>query len=225
MALKYSPTVIEHFTKPQNVGDICDADAVATEGSPACGDMITYSMKINPQTRIIEDVRFRSFGCASNIATASMATLMAKGKSIDDIKKMSHRDITVALGGLPAVKMHCSVLAVDGLKSAVKQWELEHGLVSDDNHILDRTAVTEALKGVLNPRTGCSLIDAKLINRMEIDNDEGRVFIEVMLCELDERFAENIEEEIREKIGALEGAQKVLVQFKPCEHIGKHLYF
>ncbi len=221
MAIKYTPKVIEHFTNPQNVGDISDADAVATEGSPACGDMITYSLKINPQTRIVEDVKFRSFGCASNIATASMATLLAKGKTTDEIKKMSHRDVTVALGGLPAVKMHCSVLAVEGLKSAIRQWEQEQGLISDINQYLDRTSVTEALKKVINPRTGNNLMEAKLINRLEIDNDDGRVFVEVLLCELDERFAENIEEEIREQISAIEGVKKVLVQFKPCEHTGK----
>ena len=77
MAIKYSQKVIEHFTSPQNVGDLPDADSVSTEGSPACGDMITFSLKINPDTRIIEDIRFRSVGCASNIATASIATILA----------------------------------------------------------------------------------------------------------------------------------------------------
>jgi len=104
MALKYSQKVIEHFTQPQNVGEIENADAIATEGSPACGDMITYSMKINPETKIIEDVKFRSFGCASNIATASMMTLLAKGKTVDEVKNMRHRDLTKSLDGLPAVK-------------------------------------------------------------------------------------------------------------------------
>ncbi len=107
MALNYTEKVIEHFTNPRNVGEIEDADAKATEGSPACGDMVTFSIKINPDTRVIEDVKFRSYGCASNIATASIATEIAKGKTIDEVKNMSHKQIAEELGGLPAIKMHC----------------------------------------------------------------------------------------------------------------------
>ncbi len=218
MAIKYSNKVLKHFMEPQNVGEIPEADVVATEGSPACGDMVTYSLKINPETKVIEDIKFRSFGCASNIATASMTTLLAKGKTIDEIKKLKHRDITRSLDGLPAVKMHCSVLAVDALKSAVHKWEVEHGLAVDEKPELDRREVWKALSDVLNPRTGLSLIEAKLINKIEIERDEGRVFIEVMLCDLDEMFAEAMEEEIHEHVQALTGVQKVLVQFKKCEH-------
>ena len=218
MAIKYSNKVLKHFMEPQNVGEILEADVVATEGSPACGDMVTYSLKINPETKVIEDIRFRSFGCASNIATASMTTLLAKGKTIDEVKKLKHRDITRSLDGLPAIKMHCSVLAVDALKSAVHKWEVEHGLAVDEKVELDRREVWKTLADVLNPRTGLSLIETKLINKIEIERDEGRVFIEVMLCDLDEMFAEAMEEEIHEHIQALTGVQKVLVQFKKCEH-------
>ena len=118
MALKYSKKVIEHFTKPQNVGEIEYADATATEGSPACGDMIKYTLKINPETKVVEDIKFLSFGCASNIATASMMTLLAKGKTTAEIKAMKHKELTQSLDGFPAIKMHCSVLAVDALKMA-----------------------------------------------------------------------------------------------------------
>ncbi|MCF7811022.1 iron-sulfur cluster assembly scaffold protein [bacterium] len=218
MALKYSQKVIDHFTKPQNVGEIADADAVATEGSPACGDMIKYSLKINPETKVVEDIKFLSFGCASNIATASMMTLLAKGKTIDEIKKMKHRELTESLDGLPAVKMHCSVLAVDALKSALKKWEIEHGFAVEEKEVLDRKNVWKALTDCLNPRTGVSVVHAKLINKLEVEPGEGSVFVEVMLCELDDMFAEALEEEIHEKIEALPGVEKVLVQFKPCIH-------
>jgi len=218
MAIKYSNKVLKHFMEPQNVGEVPEADVIATEGSPACGDMVTYSLKINPETKVIEDIRFRSFGCASNIATASMTTLLAKGKTIDEVKKLKHRDITRSLDGLPAIKMHCSVLAVDALKSAVHKWEVEHGLAVDEKPELDRREVWKVLADVLNPRTGLSLIETKLINKIEIERDEGRVFIEVMLCDSDEMFAEAMEEEIHEHVQALTGVQKVLVQFKKCEH-------
>ena len=218
MAIKYSQKVIDHFNAPQNVGDLPDADVIATEGSPACGDMITFSLKINPETRVIEDVRFRSFGCASNIATASMATLLAKGKTVEEVKQLKHRDLTDALDGLPAVKLHCSVLAVDALKSAVRKWEIDHGLLTDDEVVLDRYLVAAALEGVINPRTGANLNESKLVNRIEINQPEGRVFLEMLLCELDERYAQAIEEETIERISALPGVRKVLVQFKPCLH-------
>lgn len=123
MAIKYSQKVIEEFTNPENVGEIDGANAVSTEGSPACGDMITYTMAINPESRVIEDIKFRSYGCASNIATASMATKIAKGKTVDDIKALTPKVVTEMLDGLPAVKIHCSVLAINGLKSAVRKWE------------------------------------------------------------------------------------------------------
>lgn len=218
MALKYSDKVIEHFNKPQNVGEIDDADVTATEGSPACGDMITYTLKINPETKVVEDIKFLSFGCASNIATASMTTLMAKGKTIDEIKAMKHRDLTLSLDGLPTVKMHCSVLAVDALKSAIRKWEIEHGLLKEEKRTLDRKEIWKALTDCLNPRTGVSVVHAKLINKLEVVPEEGQVFIEMLLCEMDEMYAEAIEEEIREKIETLPGVIRVLVQFKACEH-------
>ncbi len=214
MAIKYSEKVIEHFTSPQNVGDLKGANAVATEGSPACGDMVTFALQINPETQIVEDVRFRSFGCASNIATASMATLLAKGKSISEVKRLTHRSLTEALDGLPAVKLHCSVLAVDGLKAAVHRWEVDHGLRETIPAALDPSSVTSALSTVINPRTGEFLNEAGMFGRIEIEPDEGRVYVEVKIKETDERFAENIEGEIREKLEAIPGVIRVIVQFK-----------
>jgi len=220
MALKYSQKVIEHFTSPQNVGDLPDADAISTEGSPACGDMITYALKINPETHVIEDIKFRSFGCASNIATASIATMLTKGKTIEEVKNLKHADITSALDGLPAVKLHCSVLAMEGIKSAIREWEIKHGLISAEKPALDRRAVYDALENVINPRTGKNLIEGELIKRMLVEPGEGRVFIELLLCDLDERFAPAMEEEAIEKVGQIPGVHKVIVQFSPCHHSG-----
>ncbi len=214
MAIKYSQKVIEHFTMPQNVGDLTDANAHSTEGSPACGDMITYSMKINPESRVIEVIRFRSFGCASNIATGSVATVLAKGKTIDEVKALKHADLTQALDGLPAVKLHCSVLAIEGLKSAVHQWEVEQGLAQDIETKLDKASVHKVLESVINPHRGISLIEAHQIQRINVDLDEGSVFIEIKLTEEEERFAPNLEEEIREHVGTIPSARKILVQFK-----------
>jgi len=215
MALKYSQKVIQHFTSPQNVGDIINPDAISTEGSPACGDMITYSLKINPETKVIEDVKFRSFGCASNIATASVATILAKGKTIEEIKALKHGDLTEELDGLPAIKLHCSVLAIDGLKSAVHQWEVNHGLVKEEKIKLEKRSVYNALTGVINPHTGINLIEGEQIQRLLVEADEGRVFMEVKVSDEEEKFAPNIEEEIREKVEEIPGVRKVLVQFSP----------
>lgn len=214
MAIKYSQKVMEHFTAPQNVGDLPEADALSTEGSPACGDMVTFALKINSENGVIEDVRFRSFGCASNIATASMATLLAKGHSVEDVKRLSHRDLVNALDGLPAVKLHCSVLAIDGLKAAVHNWEVEQGLAEEVHETLDVEGVGRVLSSVLNPRTGEGLIASAMIGRTEIEPSEGRVYVEVRFKDEDERFAENIEQEIREKVEVLPGVRTVIVQFK-----------
>jgi len=214
MAIKYSEKVIKHFTSPQNVGDLKNANAVATEGSPACGDMVTFALQINPETHVVEDVKFRSFGCASNIATASMATLLAKGKTIEEVSRLTHKNLTDALDGLPAIKLHCSVLAVDGLKAAVHQWEVDHGLKQNLLVTLDPQSVTNALSTVINPRTGEFLSESGMLGKIEIEPDEERVFIEVKIKELDERFADNIEGEVREKLEAIPGVRKVIVQFK-----------
>jgi len=214
MAIKYTQKVIQHFTSPLNVGDLPNPDAVATEGSPACGDMVTFALKINPKTHIVEDVRFRSFGCASNIATGSMATLLAKGKTIEEVKRLTHRDIVDALDGLPAVKLHCSVLAVDGLKAAVHQWEVENGLAEDIRIELHEDQININLGMLLNPRTGKGVLESGMIGKVEVDKDEGKVFIEMKLTYEDERFAQNLEEEIREKIESIPGVKGVIVQFK-----------
>ncbi|MGB9593759.1 MAG: iron-sulfur cluster assembly scaffold protein, partial [Anaerolineae bacterium] len=129
MPIPYSEKVIEHFKNPRNVGRMEDYDAKATEGSPACGDMVTLYLKVDEETKTIKDIKFESYGCASNIATGSIITELAKGKTLDEARKISWKAAAEELGGLPAVKVHCSVLAVDTLRAAIRNYEEKHGLV------------------------------------------------------------------------------------------------
>ena len=108
--MQYSQKVLDHFMKPHNIGKIENPDATATEGSPACGDQISIYLKINDKTQIIEDIKFQSYGCASNIATGSIITDIALGKTLEEAKKISWKEAADALDGLPPIKMHCSVL-------------------------------------------------------------------------------------------------------------------
>ena len=120
---RYSELVMEHFMHPRNVGVIEDADGVGVEGNPICGDMMEMFIKVRPQDEVIEDIKFRTFGCGAAIATSSMITELARGKTIEEAKKISRSDVADELGGLPAVKMHCSNLAADALKEAIKDYE------------------------------------------------------------------------------------------------------
>ncbi len=123
----YSDKVMDHFRNPRNVGVIDDADGVGKEGNPMCGDIMELFIKVKDDT--IVDAKFRTFGCGAAIATSSMITEMIKGKSIEDALKISNKAVAEALDGLPAKKMHCSVLAADALKKAVDDYR-EHRKVS-----------------------------------------------------------------------------------------------
>lgn len=120
----YSDLVIEHFTNPRNVGVIENADGVGRVGNPVCGDMMEIFIKVEDGR--IADVKFRTFGCGAAIATSSMATEMVKGKSIEDVLRLTRKDVADALGGLPAHKMHCSNLAVDALRAALHDYFSKH---------------------------------------------------------------------------------------------------
>jgi nitrogen fixation protein NifU and related proteins len=113
----YSEIVMEHFKNPRNVGSIENADGVGTVGNAKCGDIMKIYLKI--QDDRIEDVKFETFGCGSAIASSSMATELIKGKSIDEAVELTNRAVVEALGGLPSVKIHCSVLAEQAIKSAL----------------------------------------------------------------------------------------------------------
>jgi NifU-like protein involved in Fe-S cluster formation len=210
MALKYTPEVIEHFTHPQNVGELEHPDATATEGSPACGDMVTFTIKVNPDTHILEDIKFRSYGCASNIATASMATVLSKGKTIEEVKAFHPKVVAERLGGLPAIKMHCSVLAVNGLKAAIKQWEIAHGLATEEEIQLNEQTIRRLLKGVINPETGRSIVSMGMVNYIKIEG--GKVYVEVSLQGTDPMYAANIREEVTEKLESMKCIQEMIVR-------------
>ncbi len=116
----YSDKVMEHFKNPRNVGEIKNPDGVGHVGNPVCGDIMELYIKVNNST--IVDAKFKTFGCGAAIATSSMVTEMVKGKSIDEALEISNRAVAEALGGLPSIKMHCSVLAEEALKSAVENY-------------------------------------------------------------------------------------------------------
>jgi len=113
----YTKKVMDHFMYPRHVGSVENADGVGRVGNPVCGDLMEVSIKVENDT--IKDVRFKTFGCGSAIATASMVTELAKGKSIDDAEKISRQDVADELDGLPPRKMHCSNRAADALKKAI----------------------------------------------------------------------------------------------------------
>jgi len=112
---------MDHFTNPRNVGEIKDADGVGTVGNPVCGDLMTMYIKVKDNK--LEDVKFKTFGCGAAIATSSMTTEMAKGKTIDEAMKITRADVADNLGGLPPIKMHCSNLAADALHEAIKDYQ------------------------------------------------------------------------------------------------------
>ena len=117
----YSDKVLEHFQNPKNVGEIPDADGVGKVGNPVCGDVMFIYIKVKDD--IITDIKFKTLGCGAAIATSSMITEMAKGKTIEEARKISRGDVADALDGLPPQKMHCSNLAADGLKAAIEDYE------------------------------------------------------------------------------------------------------
>ena len=118
--MMYSEKVMEHFRNPRNMGEIKDADGVGTVGNPVCGDMMTIYIKVKDNR--IEDIKFKTFGCGAAIATSSMITELAKGKTLEEALKITRKDVADALEGLPPVKMHCSNLAADALKAAIEDY-------------------------------------------------------------------------------------------------------
>lgn len=122
----YSEKVMEHFQNPKNVGEILDADGIGEVGNARCGDIMKMYLKIEDD--IIADVKFKTFGCGSAIASSSMATELIKGKTIDEAMKLTNKAVADALDGLPPVKMHCSVLAEQAIKSALLDYSKKQGV-------------------------------------------------------------------------------------------------
>ena len=127
----YSGIVMEHFQNPRNVGEIKDADGVGKVGNPVCGDLMFVYIKVKDD--VLTDVKFKTFGCGAAIATSSMVTDLARGKTLDEALNISRADVAKQLGGLPPIKMHCSNLAADALHMAIKDYLDRHG--RDSSHI------------------------------------------------------------------------------------------
>lgn len=156
--LPYSSKILELFRNPKNLGRMEDATVSAVAGSPACGDMIAFYLKID-KNEVIEKATFESYGCAANIATASITTELAKGKKLEDAWKISWKEVADEVGGLPTVKFHCGILSVGALRRAIREYYkmkkekpswLPDELTSEEKHALEE----EELARILSKRIG-----------------------------------------------------------------------
>jgi len=209
MPLPYSEKVMEHFRHPHNVGRIENPDAKAIEGSPACGDMVAVYLTVDEENKTITDVKFESYGCASNIATGSIITDLAKGKTLEDAKNITWQQASDALGGLPPIKTHCSVLAVDGLRAAIQNYEERHGLVKE-RVSTDLDEIRRRLKRVMNPVVGLDIVRTNLVRDVELADGRVRVVIDLPS---NHQFANSIRDEVIEKIEPRWDIDEVIVEF------------
>jgi len=122
----YSEKVMEHFSNPRNVGDLADANGIGEVGNAKCGDIMKIYIKVEDE--IISDIRFKTFGCGAAVATSSMATELVKGKTIQEALNLTNKAVAEALDGLPPIKMHCSVLAEQGIKAAIQNYYERQGI-------------------------------------------------------------------------------------------------
>ncbi|RLI02824.1 iron-sulfur cluster assembly scaffold protein [Candidatus Bathyarchaeota archaeon] len=152
--LPYNPKILELFRNPKNAGKMDNATVSATAGSPTCGDMITIYLKIDEEKNVVEQASFESYGCAANIATASILTEMIKGKSLADAWKIGWKDVVKEVGGLPSVKFHCGILAAGALKRAIRQYYDKKGftpewlpknLTTEEKHALEEEELAKIL--------------------------------------------------------------------------------
>ncbi|QLH74962.1 MAG: iron-sulfur cluster assembly scaffold protein [Methanomassiliicoccales archaeon] len=209
MKFPYNEKVLEHFKNPKNVGKIEDADGKAMVGSPACGDMVAVYLRVRPEDHVITDIKFESYGCASNIATGSIITELAKGKTIEEAKKITWKDALEALGGLPKIKAHCSVLAVEGLREAITNYEEKHGLVIEKKPTTVEL-IERRLKNVMNPLTGLDIVRTNLVRSITIEEGVVRISIDLPKEHI---FANNIRDEVKEKIENLWDVKEVILRF------------
>jgi nitrogen fixation NifU-like protein len=206
--MQYSQKVLDHFMHPHNVGKMENPDASATEGSPACGDQVTVYLKVDEEKKTIEDVSFLSYGCASNIATASIITDLAKGKTLDEAKKITWKDAMEALDGLPPVKVHCSVLAADTLQTAISNYEIAHGLKEVPN--FGKETIVEELKKIIYPQVGEDIVSLKMVKYVGFT--DGEVLIDMNMMSFDQ-WRENVADEIREHLAKYPEVKKIQINF------------
>lgn len=206
--MQYSQKVLDHFMHPRNVGKMENPDAVATEGSPSCGDQVTVYLKINEETKVIDDISFLSYGCASNIATASIITDLAKGKSLEEAKNISWRDAMDALDGLPPVKVHCSVLAADTLQTAISNYEIARGLKEVPN--FGKDTILEELQKIIYSQVGEDIVSLKMVKYVGFD--DGNVIIDLNMLSFDS-WRENVKEEIIEHLEKYPEIKNIQINF------------
>ncbi len=150
----YSEKVMDHFANPRNVGEMVDPDGVGEVGNPVCGDIMKIFLRIE-NNRIV-DAKFKTFGCGAAIASSSMATELVKGKSLEEAWAVSNRAVAEALEGLPPIKMHCSVLAEEGIHKAINDYRKKHGLEpwEETGHFHDEGQECEPLPAPRVPDAG-----------------------------------------------------------------------
>jgi nitrogen fixation NifU-like protein len=206
--MQYSQKVLNHFMHPHNVGKMENPDASATEGSPSCGDQVTVYLKVDEKNKQIEDISFLSYGCASNIATASIITDLAKGKTLEEAKKITWRDAMEALDGLPPVKVHCSVLAADTLQTAISNYEIAHGLKEVPN--FSKETILEELKKIIYPQVGEDIVSLKMVKYVGFT--DGEVLIDMNMMSFDS-WRENVAEEIHEHLEKYPEVKNIQINF------------
>ncbi|MGA2238923.1 MAG: iron-sulfur cluster assembly scaffold protein [Candidatus Bathyarchaeia archaeon] len=192
----YSEKVMDHFKNPRNVGIMEDADVTSKVGSVACGDLIKLYLKFDPDRDHIKDIKFESYGCAANIATSSMMTEMVKGKTIEEARKVTFKDIAETLGGLPRIKLHCAVLSRQGLETAFLKYEAKRGRVK-----MDEPFINKILRGVLDPVQGVDIISAKILQHTEI---EGNKITLDLKAKPDSELAKSLAEDIHDAFEGLD---------------------
>jgi NifU-like protein involved in Fe-S cluster formation len=192
----YSEKVMDHFKNPRNVGVMEDADVTSKVGSVACGDLIKLYLKFDSDKDQIKDIKFESYGCAANIATSSMMTEMVKGKTIEEARKVTFKDISETLGGLPRIKLHCAVLSRQGLETAFLKYEAKRGRVK-----MDEPFVNKILRGVLDPVQGVDIISAKILQRTEIEGDKITLDLK---AKPDSELAKSVAEDINDAFEGLD---------------------
>ncbi|HHT20907.1 MAG TPA: Fe-S cluster assembly scaffold protein NifU [Tissierellia bacterium] len=124
--MMYNKKVMDHFMNPRNVGEIADPDGMGEVGNLKCGDIMRIYLRIDPTTDVIEDIKFKTFGCGSAVASSSIATEMIMGKTVEEALKLTNKDVLKELGGLPTIKVHCSVLAEQAFKAAAYDYATRH---------------------------------------------------------------------------------------------------
>ncbi len=192
----YSEKVMDHFKNPRNVGVMEDADVTSKVGSVACGDLIKLYLKFDPDRDQIKDIKFESYGCAANIATSSMMTEMVKGKTIEEARKVTFKDISETLGGLPRIKLHCAVLSRQGLETAFLKYEAKRGRVK-----MDEPFVNKILRGVLDPVQGVDIISAKILQHTEIEDNKMTLDLK---AKPDSELAKSLAEDIHDAFEGLD---------------------